>query len=81
MAVVLGLNGDDADALGCIVDELDALIAALSLPIPHELHVKGLAWSIKNKRDKLREILTRNGFDPWDDAYPFSEIPARYLDE
>ena len=80
MAIVLSLNGDDAEELGTMVDELDALIAALAMPLPPELHIKGLAGSIKNKRDKLRNLLTRNGFDPWDQAYPFSEIPAAYAE-
>lgn len=55
------------DEIAEVVDTLDNLIAALSMPMPNDLHVKALRLSLPDVRDKLRAAyLAAGGENVWD---------------
>lgn len=66
------MTENDLEALGQIVDRLDAVTYSVKLPVPAEMHVKGLLGTIESVRDELKElVITRikeaGGSNPWED--------------
>lgn len=53
----VNLTEGEADTLGRIVDRLDNLIAALSLPLPDAIHVKAIRGSLPSVRKELAEAI------------------------
>lgn len=58
---------ENFDKIGEVADTLDNLIAAMSLPIPPEIHLKALKESLPEASKKLKEAyIAETGGDPWD---------------
>lgn len=57
----------ELDDLGKMADRLDAALHATQLPLPAEMHVKGMTGIIGDVRDELRAfVVARLGHDPWE---------------
>lgn len=55
------------DKIVGIIDDMESLIASMSMPIPNDIHVKALKVSLPNLRDKLKNIyFEMGGEEIWD---------------
>jgi hypothetical protein len=61
------MSEDDLELLGQMVDRLDNLTYAAALPVPVEIHMKGMVGSIEGIRNELKAFLVGKGFNPWSD--------------
>lgn len=66
------MTDDDLELLGQIVDRLDSLTYATQLPVPAEIHLKGMVSSIESIRDELKTLVVgrikeMGGESPWGD--------------
>ena len=59
---------DDMEAIGRIVDRLDAASYATVLKIPADMHVSALSEVVRSVRDELKTFCIERGFDPWSEA-------------
>lgn len=53
----MNITEEEVYALGRVVDRLDNLIAALSLPLPDAIHVKAIRGSLPSVRKELAEAI------------------------
>lgn len=52
------MNEEQKEKIGEVVDRLENLIAALSMPIPDSIHVECLRESLPEVKEQLQELLT-----------------------
>lgn len=58
---------ESMEAVGTAADDIDNLLAAMSLPLPAQLHLDALKASLPEIRDRLRLVYkTEVGDDPWE---------------
>lgn len=62
------MSDDDMEALGQLVDRLDAASYATVLPLPDVIHAAALSEIVRSVRDELKEFCVSHGFNPWSDA-------------
>lgn len=53
----MNITEDEVYAIGRVVDRLDNLIAALSLPLPDAMHVKAIRAALPSVREELAEVI------------------------
>lgn len=54
------------EQLGVLIDELDSLASALSMPLPDAIHVQALRASLPGKVDGLKAaFIAVTGENPW----------------
>lgn len=61
------IDDDQIEAIGEVADTIDNLIAALGMPLPDKLHVKGLRESLPEISATLKRIVVEvSGENPWE---------------
>lgn len=56
------------DEIAEVIETLDMLISAMSIPMPPEIHLKALRESLPDVRERLFEAyLSLGGEDHWDE--------------
>lgn len=62
------MSPENAERLGKLADELDAMLYSVKLPLPPALHMEALTGKIRETRDALVEVFREEtGEDPWAD--------------
>lgn len=62
------MDPDNAERIGKLADELDAVLYGTKLPLPPATHLTALTAKIREARDVLVEVIrAETGEDPWAD--------------
>lgn len=62
------MDPENAERLGKLADELDAMLFSARLPLPPAIHLTALTEKIRETRDAIVEIFRdETGEDPWAD--------------
>ncbi len=60
------MSPENAERLGKLADELDAVLYSAKLPLPPAIHLTALTEKIREARDVCAEIVrAETGADPW----------------
>lgn len=62
------MDPDNAERIGKLADELDAMLYSAKMPLPPAIHLTALTEKIREARDVLVEVFrAETGEDPWAD--------------
>ncbi|WP_143565691.1 hypothetical protein [Sinorhizobium fredii] len=62
------MKDENAEKIGTLADELDAVLFASKLPLPPHLHLTALTEKVREARDILVSVFKdETGDDPWED--------------
>jgi hypothetical protein len=60
------MTEEQAERLGVLADELDAVLYSVKLPLPPTLHIEAMTGKIRETRDTLASVVREaTGGDPW----------------
>lgn len=62
------MKAHNAEKIGTMADELDAVLFSAKLPLPSHLHLEALTSKIREARDLLVSVFKdETSEDPWED--------------
>lgn len=62
------MSPENAERIGKLADELDAMLYSAKMPLPSAIHVTALAEKIREARNVLVDVFRdETGEDPWAD--------------
>ncbi|RVH21453.1 hypothetical protein [Sinorhizobium meliloti] len=62
------MKDENAEKIGTLADELDAVLFTSKLPLPPQLHLSSLQEKVREARDILAAVFKdETGDDPWED--------------
>lgn len=61
------MNEELAEKIGFLADRVDNLVAALTIPMPADFHIKALKESLPEIAKELKQIVIQEtGENPWE---------------
>jgi dsDNA-binding SOS-regulon protein len=62
------MKEENAEKIGQLADELDAMLYSAKLPLPPSIHIEAMTAKLRETRDVLAGIFKdKTGDDPWAD--------------